>query len=317
MLRLLFQNIEQSLGPSLAQVSLLLYWGGLALLLLVVLAPVWRVWVESLTARTGMEQRWVMICPHCQKRTTVTGRRCGICKEDLGIPMVVRLWTLFTRRGKGTFIRRLRWVSHLLGSFVFLLLSVLIVTATGVLAPQGALHRLFLGLALVALAVVGWSGGRALRIGHPGVLTRVGDAAMALAAIGVMAVMLFLADAARPIEEIVLARFDTIDNAARIGERVLPLPEGEIGFDYLQLDQEALGYHRVIALGFSASERVPFHRNLLKQRITTHLRRHAAGYTARGLTVRVRTDRLQVTPGQAYEVVEREGHVLMRSAGSR
>jgi hypothetical protein len=70
-------------------------------------------------------------------------------------------------------------------------------------------------------------------------------------------------------------------------------------------------------LGFSASERVPFHRNLLKQRITTHLRKHASGYTARGLTVRVRTDRLQVTPGQAYEVVEREGHVLMRSAGSR
>jgi len=31
----------------------------------------------------------------------------------------------------------------------------------------------------------------------------------------------------------------------------------------------------------------------------------------------VRTDRLQITPGQSYEVVEREGHVLMRSAGSR
>jgi len=317
MLRLLFQNIEQSLGPSLVQVSSLLYWGGLALLLLVALAPVWRVWMESLTVRTGMEQRWLMTCPNCKKRTIVTGHRCGICKEVLGIPMVVRLWTLFTRRGKGPLIRQLRWVSHLLGSLVFLLLSVWIVTATGVLAPQGALHRLFLGLALVALAVAGWSGGRALRIGHQGLLTRVGDAAMALAAIGVMAVMLFLADAARPIEEIVLARFETIDNAARIGERVLPLPQGEIGFDYLQLDQEALGYHRVIALGFSASERVPFHRNLLKQRITTHLRKHAAGYTARGLTVRVRTDRLQITPGQSFEVVEREGHVLMRSAGSR
>ena len=317
MLRLLFQNLEQTLGPSLSQVSLLFYCGGLTLLVFVVLVPVWRVWIECVVARTGMERRWVMRCPKCGKRTIVVSRRCGNCKEDLGIPVIVRLWTFFAGRGEWTVTRRLRWWIHLLGSVTFLLLSIWIVTATGGLAPQGTLHRLFLGFAFVALAIFGWLAGRALRIGRLGVLARVGDAAMALAAIGAMAIALFLTDAVRHSTEVPIARFDTIANAARIGQRVLLLPQGEIGFDYLQLDQENLGYHRIIALGFSGSERVPFQRNALKERVISHLRKHAAGYTARGLTVHLRTDRLQIVPGQSYEVIEREGQVLLRSVESR
>jgi len=42
MLRLLFQNLEQTLGPALSQVSLFFYFGGLTLLVFVVLVPVWR-----------------------------------------------------------------------------------------------------------------------------------------------------------------------------------------------------------------------------------------------------------------------------------
>jgi len=317
MLRLLFQSIEQSLGQSLSQISLLFYCGGLTLLVFVILVPVWRIRMQYLTARTGMEQRWVMTCGHCGRQTLVSGRKCGTCGNDLGIPWMVRLWTAFTRKNEGTFVRRLKWGVHLLGSVAFLLLSVWIVTATGSLAPQGALHRLFLGLAFAALAVFGWLGGRALGIRRHGLLARAGDAVIALAAIGAMAVALFLADSARPQREISFARFDTSANAARIGEQVLLLPEGEIGVEYLQLDQENLGYHRIIPLALSGRERISFQRNALKQWVISHLRKHAAGYTARGLTVRLRTDRLRITPGQSYEVVEREGQVLMRNAASR
>jgi len=88
-------------------------------------------------------------------------------------------------------VRRLKWGVHLLGSVAFLLLSVWIVTATGSLAPQGALHRLFLGLAFAALAVFGWLGGRALGIRRHGLLARAGDAVIALAAIGAMASLCF------------------------------------------------------------------------------------------------------------------------------
>ncbi len=317
MLRLLFQSIEQGLGQSLSQISWLFYGGGLTLLVFVILVPVWQIRMQYLTTRTGMEQRWVMTCGHCGRRTLVSGRKCRSCGQDLGIPWMVRLWTASTRKSDGTFARRLKWGVHLLGSAAFLLFSVWIVTATGSLAPQGALHRLFLGLAFVALAVFGWLAGRALGIRRHGVLARAGDAVMALAAIGTMAVALFLADSARPQREISLARFDTIANTVRIGERVLLLPEGEIGFEYLQLDQENLGYHRIIPLALSGSERIPFQRNALKQRVISHLRKHAAGYTARGITVRLRTDRLRITPGQSYEVVEREGQVLMRNVASR
>ena len=230
---------------------------------------------------------------------------------------MVRLWTASTRKSEGTFLRRLKWGVHLLGSAAFLLFSVWIVTATGSLATQGALHRLFLGLAFAALAVFGWLAGRALGMRRHGLLARAGDAVMALAAIGTMAVALFLADSARPQQEIPLARFDSIANTAQIGEQVLFLPEGEIGFEYLQLDQENLGYHRIIPLALSGRERIPFQRNALKQRVISHLRKHATGYTARGLTVRLRTDRLRITPGQSYEVVEREGQVLMRNVAIR
>jgi len=313
MLRLLFQNLEQTLGPSLSQVSWLWYSGGLTLLAFVGLVPAWRVWIEAMAVRTGMERRWVMRCPKCGKRTIVVSRMCGNCNEDLGIPLLVRLWTFTKGRGEVTVFRRFRRWIHLFGSVTFLLLSIWIVTATGGLAPQGALHRLFLGFAFGALALFGWLAGRALRIGVHGALARVGDAAMALAAIGAMAIALFLTDAARHTTDVPLARFDTTANAARIGERLLPLRQGEIGFDYLQLDQESLGYHRIIALGFSGSERVPFERNALKEWAIRHLRQHAAGYTARGFTVRSRTDRLQIVPGQSYEVIEREGQVLLRS----
>src|SRR2546422_2549608 len=53
MLRLLFQNLEQTLGPGLSQVSLFFYFGGLTLLVFVVLVPVWRVWGMGVGAGVG------------------------------------------------------------------------------------------------------------------------------------------------------------------------------------------------------------------------------------------------------------------------
>jgi hypothetical protein len=317
MLRLIFQNIEQSFGPSFSPVSWLFYCGGLTLLGVVVVVPIWRVWMEYQIMRTGMERHWVMTCGRCGTRTIVSGRVCGQCEEDLGIPWIVRFWTISMGSREGTIPRQVRWGGHLLGSAAFLLLSIWVVAGIGALAPQGALHRLFLGLALVALAVFGWVGGRALRIGKHGILPRVGDAFMALGAIGAMAVALFLADAARPSQEIPLARFETFTNAVQVGPRVLQLSDGEIGFEYLQLNEEHFGYHRIVPLGFSGSDHLPVERSTLTRWLVSHLRAHAAGYTARGFTVRIRTERLRIEPGQSYEVVERAGQVLIRRVTNR
>jgi len=315
MLRLLFQSIEQSLGPFLSQAAAVIYWSGLILVACAVLVPVYRVLMEYAAARRSLEQHWVMTCRSCGKLTIVTGRLCGHCDGELDIPWALKRWAALPTRRRGTWARRLKWAGHLLGSAAFLLLSIWVTTAVGALAPQGELHRLFIGFALMAWAEVGWFGGRMLRLDPRGMLTRVGDALMALAAIGAMAIALFFADAARPISETQLARFTTFQGVARIGEQLIPLARGEVGFEYLQLDHELLGYRRIIAAGFSSGERVALPRNAIAQGIVNHLRQHAVGYTNRGLTVRLRTERILVSPNQTYEVIQREGQVLIRRVG--
>src|SRR5438132_13798772 len=112
MLRLLFQRIEQGLGQSLSQVSWLVFGGGLTLLVFVILVPPWRIRMQYLTARTGMEQRWVMNCGHCGRQAPVSGRTCGTRGNDLGIPLLVRLWPASTRKSTVTSLRRLKRVVH-------------------------------------------------------------------------------------------------------------------------------------------------------------------------------------------------------------
>src|SRR2546425_9479887 len=77
MLRLLFQNLEQTLGPALSQVSLFFYFGGLTLLVFVVLVPVWRGWVEGGGAGVGGGRGWGGSCPKCGGIKNVAGRRGG------------------------------------------------------------------------------------------------------------------------------------------------------------------------------------------------------------------------------------------------
>ncbi len=316
MLRALFHSIEQSLGPGLAQASLLVYWGGVILLALAVCVPLVRVWLDYGLARTGLAQHWVMTCGQCGKRTLVLGPKCGECGSDLGIPWPVRLWTSLRGRRETAWLRRLRWAGHLLGSALFLLLSLGIVAATGALTSRGQLARLFLGCALLAWAAVGWFGGRALRLAARGILTRAGDLLVALAALGLMSVALFLADAARPVPEIAVARFTAGNNSVRVAGRLLPLSEGEIGVEYLQLEHDLLGYRRIIPLALLGAEPLEFPRGMAKQWLVNHLRMYADRYTARGLAVRVRSERLRLTPGQSYEVIRRDGEVVIRRAAA-
>jgi hypothetical protein len=312
MVRALFQGIERSLGPGLAHTSLLVYWGGLILLALAVCVPLVRIWLDYALARIGLAQYWVMTCGQCGKRSLVLGRSCGECGRDLGIPWPVRLWTSLPGRRESVWARRLRWAGHLLGSTAFLLLSIWMVTATGALAPRGQLARLFLGCALLAWAMVGWFGGRAMRLAARGIVARAGDLLVGLAALGLMSVALFLADVARPVPEIPLVRFVAVDTRVRVADRLLPLSEGEIGVEYLQVEQELMGYRRIIPLALVGAERLPFPRGMAGQWLVNHLRRQADRYTARGLVVRLRSERLRVTAGQAYEVIRRDGQLIIR-----
>lgn len=312
MLQLLFQSLEQSLGPYLSEASYFLYLGGFALLACVVVVPVGRVWLDERTRRTGLERRWVMACRNCGKWLIVSGPTCRHCNADLGIPWSVRLWIAPTRQRDGAIRRYLRWIGHLLASALFVLVSIRLLRETGALEPNGSLHRLFLGMVLLSLAAVGWFGGRTVTLSRRGIVARVGDAMVTLAAIGMLAVSVFLAGNAMPVRDLSLARFTTASGLADIGYRTIALANEELGFEYLQLDHKLLGYHRVIPLAFLGTERVPIHRNPLKEAVIDHLREHADAYYRRGLLIRLRSDRLKVAAGRQYEVVDVGGQIVMR-----
>ncbi len=314
MLRLLFESLEGILGPSLAGVSRLVYWSGLSLVAAVALLSLWRVWLDHATSRAGLAQRWVATCPACGRAGVVRGSACSHCGKPIEMPWPVRV----RARGPGwretPAVRRAARAYRLAGTALFLLLVAWTVAAAGALTPRGELHRLFLGLGLLGLAAAGRSAGRALCLERRGVIARAGDGLQALAAVGVLAVSLFLASAARPAGETVLARFGAADGAVRIGDRLLPTSHGEIGVEYVQLDHATLGYTRIVPLAFVGAERAPLPLGRIDRWLIDHLRAHADAYEARGLTVRIRSDRHQVVPGGTYEVVVTGGQLLIRRA---
>ncbi len=314
MLQLLFQGLEQFFGPTLSSLASVIYWSGVVLLTAAVLLPFYRRWMEYLAREVGLAQQWVMTCATCGKQTVVTGRNCGYCDEQLDIPGRLRLWTGATRKPREGKAQHMRWMIHLVGNTAFLACSLGVVAAVGATSLEGTLHRLFVGVALPMWAAVGWLAGRALRLDQGRALARLRDGAVAVTAMGATIVLLALADQARGFPETVLARFSAESSVARIDGKRLPLSLGSIGFEYLKVDHELLGIHQVIGLAFVGQERLTISRCPLKTPIINHLRDNPDAYAARGLTVRLRTDRHQVTPGENYEVVKRRDQVLIRRA---
>ncbi len=317
MLRRLLQGIEQALGPAaLAEVSFLIYWGGLILLVIAVFVPFLRRWMEYSARRIGLTRHWVMTCHTCGKQTVVTGPRCGYCDENLGISSMLAGWTGVTSKPPGINTQQWRWRVHLLGNLLFLVVSLWFVTSLDTITAEGQLHKLFVGVTLLAWISLGRFTGMALRLDQGGAPNRVRAGVLALLAAGVMGISLILAAEASPVPESVLARFSTDGESALIEDQRLALRGRKIGFEYLQLDHELFGYHGIIALAFVGRERLSVSEWPLKEVLVDHLREHADGYATRGLTVRHRTDHVRVSPAHTYHVVKRRGQVKIRKIGA-
>lgn len=309
MLRLLFQSLEELLGSSLGGIARGAYLTGAVVLVLTVLLPLWRLFVDWRTARAGLEERWVGTCPACGIMGPIWRGTCGACGAALGVPWYIRWRT----RG-AAWLASPRWrvaarVYRLTGIVLFGATALWVLSSVGSPSAAGALHRLFTGLALLALAGVGFAFGRALGVGPRGALARLGHLLHGTAAVGVLAVCLFLAGAARPPVETRLALVEP-------GDRLLtPNADGEIGVEYLQLDHELLGLRRIVPLAYVGAERTPVRHGRATRWLVRHLRDHADEWQGRGLSVRLRRDLRRVTPGQRYEIVESGGQVLIRRAG--
>ena len=190
MLRLLFDSIEQSLGPSLSTIGYAVYWTGFLLLAMALIAPLYRRLMEFAANRLGLERHWVMPCRQCGRLTVVTVATCGFCDSDLKIPVALRLWTGLTRKRLTPGARTAQWAIQLAGNVLVLALCAWLMLAAGTLQPAGDVHRLFLGFALFGLGGVVWLGARAITPASRAAFARLRDGLIALAAVGMTQVSL-------------------------------------------------------------------------------------------------------------------------------
>jgi hypothetical protein len=304
MLRWLLQNLETSLGPSLAPAARLLYWGALALLLFMVARLWWSGLMARATARAGLVRGWTGPCPTCSERQPLRGGACARCGTSLGLPWALRLHLVGT--GGPGWLRR---AAELTGAGAFTLTSVLLLLTARVWAPDGDLHRLFLGLAVLGFALVGGALSGMVGGSGRGVLSRAGSGLQAMAALGLAVVALLLADQSRPAPQVGLLRFTVSEAGAQVNGRMVPLLNGEVAVDYFQLDQASLGLHHVVPLALSGRERVELAVSGQDRWLMDWLVRHAEALETRGFTVRQRTDRRTVAPGGAWELRDVGGQV--------
>lgn len=297
-----FQTIERWLGPTLNDIAWYSYAGGLTVLTLLILVICWRSWQkyrrpDSLTA--------ICLQATCRRATVLPAQVCDTCGADLKLPLFLRLRARGHRWLKGPVIRRLALLYQLVGLVALLLIVAHIFSRNGAFSPQGALHRLFLGLALLALAMAGRSGARAFGLSWNGVTGRVGDGLLALMAIGLLSVTFLLADAAHPRTEHVLTCFHTADASPQCGERSVP-HERQVEFAYLRLEHQGVGYHRILpcTLEVVGEQPAPKCGGWFKNLLVQHFLDHAETYAARGLLVMDLRVRKKMASRESYAVIE-------------
>ena len=315
MLRSLFQAIEQFLGPSLDTVATIVYWSAVILLVHRLFSPLFRLRMEMVSARLKMQESVVMECPYCHRDTVVHDAQCSFCRKSLELPFTIRAWHFIHLRRHPMWWRRTCWIWDSLGLVAFVALTIAGFAALHAWAPVGPLQKLFIGMALACWVAISWLLARVLHLGGGGPIARLRDSVFAFAVAGVLAVSLLFAAESKPVEEVVMWRIPVGEGAiARIDDQALALPQGMIGFEYLQVDHELLGYHRIIPLAFLGSERMELKHAGVEKWFLENLWKRGQGYSERGLSVRNRVEQFIVTPNQTYEVVERNQQVRFRPA---
>ncbi|MEX0960077.1 MAG: hypothetical protein WDZ63_12385 [Burkholderiales bacterium] len=312
MLSLLLQTIEKSFGPSLSLIADIAFWTGATMVAYLVITPLLRVALEMRAARIGLERHWVMTCPNCTRLTVVSGPVCEECGKTLGIPLAVRIRNFFSGSEERRWLRWIRWILTACGVALFALITAAVAIRSGAWNPQTTLERLFIGLSMVAWAGLGWLIARVVGIGTGGPISRLRDAVFALATVAVLTATLAVAGASRPAPETLVARINIQGQVAQLGKVATPLVGYQFGFEYLQVDHELIGFHRIVPLAVVGAQRIPLLEDGFTETLTSHLWAHAHGYTDRGLIVRKRTEQIPASEPGLYEIVVRGGEISVR-----
>jgi hypothetical protein len=138
---------------------------------------------------------------------------------------------------------------------------------------------------------------------------------LTVAALGALSLTLFLTDAARSQQGSVLAYLIAGTTTVAIGPHVVSVPNGEVTYEYLQLDHDVLGYHRILPLALSGADRVLLTKSPVQGWVAERLGRYADGRIRRGLIIRRRAEHVRTVPGETYQVIQREGQLFVRRVG--
>ncbi len=312
MLATLLQAIEQGFGQSLSIISDTTFWIGMLMLAYVVLAPLIRVVVQTRAAYCGIEREWIMSCASCRKVTVVTGSECEHCGKDLDIPWIVRMHIFFAGGGEAHWLRTTRWVVTVIGLAAFIVITATTLVSTGTWDPQSNVEKLFVGLSLIAWAGLGWLLGRVFGIGTGGPVSRTRDAIFSFAIAAVLIATTTLALAARPVPETLLASVRVDGQVAQLGTKAIALVGYQLGFEYLEVEHEFAGFHRITPLAIVGARRIELPLGKFESVLVEKLWKHANVLTARGLSVRKRTEQFLIDESGTYAIVLRGDKVSIR-----
>ena len=176
-----------------------------------------------------------------------------------------------------------------------------------------SIERLFTGASLIAWAGLGWLLGRIFGIGTGGPISRIRDAVFALAAVAVLSVTTAVAAAARPVPETTVARVNVQGQVAQYNGRSTPLIGYQLGFEYLQIENEVAGFRRIIPLAVVGAKRIDLEHGKITQTLIDHLWSNAEAYSRHGLLVRKRVEQFPASESGIYDVVRHGGEIQVRS----
>lgn len=312
MLAILLKSIEQGLGPLLSPASDIVFWLGIFMLAYVIFTPMLRVVVEARAARIGMEREWIMQCLSCRRVTAVAGPDCENCGRSLDIPWLVRIYRFFGNEGEARWLRTTRWIYTTVGVVVFLAVTATTLMTSGAWNPQSNIEKLFVGLSMLSWAGLGWLTGRVIGIGTGGPIARVRDAIFSLALATVFITMTTIAAAARPAPETVVAQVRIDGQVAQLGSQAVALVGYQLGFEYLQVEHHFAGFSRITPLAVVGARRIDLPLGDFESRLVDLLWKHANAFTARGLSVRKRTEQFVADQSGTYQIVLRGGEISIR-----
>ncbi|MGH7364472.1 MAG: hypothetical protein ACREKA_12055 [Candidatus Methylomirabilales bacterium] len=314
MLRLLFEFVQSLLGSSLRTVALWLYAAAAATLALAWLLPPVRLVLARVRARAGAEEGLFLRCPQCATANLPEDPQCLSCGRPLRLPFFLRARARLDAAKRHAWVRRTRLAGTAVGLLAFYALTLTVVLTVGFASPGSDLMRLVAAGTVLAMLGATHLFRAAFSLDGRGILPKLSQAALGLGLLGATVTGLFLSTATAPAAPLSLGELRLDGRMVRFNDLTVAVPDDSITLEYLQLDHALLGYHQIVLLALSGSERREVPHGPFVRRLLTHLVRHTDWYDRRGLEVRLRADRRGLAPGTTYRVLNRGRQLSIRPA---